>query len=234
MEDLIDDETSKEDSSETDRMDFSDIISEKYNGLEGAELLEKVHLLQKSLKKCVKYVDKVKEDKKKKENEWNDYKIRIKSRDDTRKLAIKNLLDTKESHIEELIRYNQQKESEQISELHVVINNQSETIVQLEKQVERLQIELVDCQKLNAVRDEKGKLKRSQKLNIALDLDERQEMEELKQKYFFSLALNIKLNMKIGDLDVNSMYTRVRKESIPVNDWELWILDHIDDPDSRF
>jgi len=55
--------------------------------------------------------------------------------------------------------------------------------------------------------------------------EKQNELDDVKQKYFFLLALNIKINKNLLNMDVNALYTRAMEEKIPPNNWNKWIYD---------
>eukprot|EP01126_Amoeba_proteus_P062011 TRINITY_DN837_c0_g1_i2.p1 TRINITY_DN837_c0_g1~~TRINITY_DN837_c0_g1_i2.p1 ORF type:complete len:224 (+),score=48.08 TRINITY_DN837_c0_g1_i2:396-1067(+) len=47
---------------------------------------------------------------------------------------------------------------------------------------------------------------------------------ELRQNYFFSFALEIKLTHRISNLNLNDLYNKIVENNIPQDQWESWIL----------
>jgi hypothetical protein len=58
-----------------------------------------------------------------------------------------------------------------------------------------------------------------------LETESQRETENIKQRYFFSLALNIKMNSNQMEMNVNDLYTQVRSTNLPVETWAKWILE---------
>jgi len=50
------------------------------------------------------------------------------------------------------------------------------------------------------------------------------QVESIKRRYFFSLALNIKINSNLVDLDINRLYLEAISKDIPLETWDKWIF----------
>jgi hypothetical protein len=50
-------------------------------------------------------------------------------------------------------------------------------------------------------------------------------MNRVKDRYFFSLALNVKLTTGNSSLDLNSLYERAKREQIPYEKWQEWLME---------
>jgi len=49
------------------------------------------------------------------------------------------------------------------------------------------------------------------------------ETDSIKRRYFFSLALNIKINAHLVDMNINDLYTEAISNNIPLETWDKWI-----------
>jgi hypothetical protein len=50
-------------------------------------------------------------------------------------------------------------------------------------------------------------------------------MNRVKDRYFFSLALNVKLTTGNGSLDLNTLYERAKRDQIPFDKWQEWLME---------
>jgi len=72
-----------------------------------------------------------------------------------------------------------------------------------------------------------------------MEIDQKQkeleaELQKVKRKYFFTLALNIKINKSLFDMDINALYSWATEQKIPVDQWDNWILQHAHNKDARY
>jgi len=134
--------------------------------------------------------------------------FQTKERDLNAQLAAKEEQIRKESDFRLL------SEPEKIQQLGKELNNKNENLLKLGKKVKLLERELAETKRSS---NEKQR-------------ETQNELDDIKQKYFFLLALNIKINKNLLNMDVNSLYTRAMEEKIPSNTWNKWIYERgIDD-----
>jgi len=135
------------------------------------------------------------------------------------------LLLNKEQQQQQLKREKAQSmaaETTTVQEIQRELIQKNTKIEQLEKKIEQLE-------KNDSVNNAQNSKRTDNSSKPEVD-----QFQKLKQKYFFTLAINIKMMQSLSDMDVNALYTRIMADKIPVEEWDSWILAHANDKDTLF
>lgn len=127
---------------------------------------------------------------------------------------------------------------EKVSELELVVSCAHAENEELTKRNKSLEIEILDYKEKLAAQTQQlyASMKSFKPLHITNDtiVKEQEETLLLKQRLFFSLAMNAKMSGIAPNLNINSLYQKAIVNKVPSADWDAWIYQHSLDPDCSF
>lgn len=129
------------------------------------------------------------------------------------------------------LQFKYETQNEKLVEIQEDNDEKTKVVRQLETQVKELQLKLLDKTEMEL--SEKSRAFMSRPQNDP-DTKLQSQLLKLQEKYFFSLAMNIKMMGSAPQLDVNALYQQALSLGIGVDAWDSWILAHANDTSVRF
>eukprot|EP01122_Echinamoeba_exundans_P012318 TRINITY_DN510_c0_g1_i1.p1 TRINITY_DN510_c0_g1~~TRINITY_DN510_c0_g1_i1.p1 ORF type:complete len:428 (-),score=96.58 TRINITY_DN510_c0_g1_i1:38-1321(-) len=171
------------------------------------------------------------------ENELKKAMAELTSSTESKKRSFTLIVASKDDEIAKLRREAQQATTKKTQELEEKLAQRDKELAELKAQRDREVLELqqkLSDKELEVLelreREFSSKSKADQQNQEALmtAIKKQRETEELlnkvKDRFFFSLAMNFKLQTRAASaMDLNSLYERVKKEQVPYDKWQEWL-----------